>query len=150
MGLLVVVILAGCGMTQTPVPPGAQQVHVVITPAGVHLDPATARAGYVYAVLDTPNAGYTFVSTGGGPDGDHPLTEADLARLRKGDQQGMGFSYFGGEQCSAEQIAEGRGKMGPPCGNVIEMNLTPGKYAFVIGDIDAGRPRALAVLEILP
>ena len=144
---LLVVVLAGCGMTQKPIPPDAQVLHLVITPAEIRLDPATARAGYVYVVLDTPNTGYTFVSTGLGPDGEIPLTDDDLARLRRGDQQGMSFAFWGGEQCSPEQIAEGRGKMGPPCGNVAEMNLTPGMYAFLI-EADAGPPTAMAVLQV--
>jgi hypothetical protein len=145
---LLVVVLAGCGMTQKPIPPDAQVLHLVITPAEIRLEPATARAGYVYVVLDTPNTGYTFVSTGLEADGEIPLTDDDLARLSRGDQQGMSFAFWGGEQCSPEQITEGRGKMGPPCGNVAEMNLTPGRYAFLI-EADTGPPTAMAVLQVV-
>jgi hypothetical protein len=122
----ILALLAGCGMSQRPIPPSAQQVHVTVTPEDVRLIPATVRAGLVYVVLDTPNTSYTFVSTGSGEDGEAPLSDDDLARLATGDTQGYSFSTFGAEDCTAEQVAEGRGMMGPPCGNAIEMNLAPG------------------------
>jgi len=61
LGLLAV-LAVGCGRGQKPIPPGAQQVHVVVTRFDVRLDPATVRAGNVYLVLDAPEDGsYAFV-----------------------------------------------------------------------------------------
>lgn len=56
---LLAVALVGCGLGQTPIPPGAQQVHVVVTESEVRLDPATVHAGDVWVVLDTPESSYT-------------------------------------------------------------------------------------------
>ena len=49
-------------LAMTPIPPGAQEVHVVITESEVRLDPATFRAGDVYLVLDGPVPGVDFVN----------------------------------------------------------------------------------------
>ncbi len=42
----------GCGPGGTPIPPGAQQVHVAVDGSGVHLEPVTLRAGDAYVVFD--------------------------------------------------------------------------------------------------
>jgi hypothetical protein len=36
------------------------------------------------------------------------------------------------------------------CGNVFKETLTPGKYAFFLGDAEGVPPRSIAVLEVLP
>ena len=50
-------LVVGCGRGQTPIPPGAQVVHVVATESEVRLDPASVQAGDVYLVLDEPVGG---------------------------------------------------------------------------------------------
>ena len=79
------------------------------------------------------------------------MSDDDLARLAYGgDTQGFTMGGFNYPECSAAQRAEGRGHMGPPCGNVVKMVLVDGKYAFLIGTIEEGPPRSMAVLEVLP
>ena len=79
LGLLGV-LLAACGPGETPIPPGVQQVHVVVTPTEVILSPTTVRAGDVYLVLDAPmNGSFVFVrqkSTAAATPG--PLSDDDL------------------------------------------------------------------------
>ena len=36
------------------------------------------------------------------------------------------------------------------CGNVFKETLTPGKYAFFIGDLEGSGPHSVAVLEVRP
>jgi len=146
--------VAGCGRGQAPIPSGAQQVHVVVTGSGVHLDPATVPAGDVYVVLDTPGSSVGFAQrqrTAAETPG--PLSDADLDRLSRGDTESTAIGGFGDTGCSAEQRAEDRGQMGY-CGNVFKMVLTAGKYAFFAGDLDGGPPGdysgSIAVLEVLP
>ena len=155
VGLLCVlsVTLSGCGRGQTPVPAGAQLVHVSVVGTEVRLDPATVQAGDVYVVLDTPGSSVGFAQrlrTAAETPG--PLTDEDLDRLAHGDTEGTSIGGFDDTGCSAEQRAEDRGRMGP-CGNVFKIVLTPGKHAFFTGDIEGGPPgvaRSIAVLEVIP
>ena len=82
-----------------------------------------------------------------------PLTDADLDRLAHGDTQGTSIGGFDDAGCSPEQRAEDRGLMGP-CGNVFQVVVSPGKYAFFTGDLDGMPPGdysdSIAVLEVLP
>ena len=55
-----VCVVAACGRGQTPVPAGAQLVHVSVAGSEVRLDPATASAGDIYVVLDTPGSSIGF------------------------------------------------------------------------------------------
>lgn len=146
--------LAGCGRGQTPIPNGAQQVHVQVIGSEVRLDPATVPAGDVYVVLDTPRSSVGFAqrqATAGATPG--PLRDEDLERLARGDTEGTAIGGFDLLGCSEEQRAEDRGRMGP-CGNVFKIELTPGKYAFFSGNLDAGAsgdgPRSIAILEVSP
>jgi hypothetical protein len=145
--------LAGCGRGQTPVPAGAQLVHVSVIDSEVRLDPATVSAGDVYVVLDTPGSSVGFAQrqrTAAETPG--PLTDQDLDRLARGDTEGTAIGGFDDTGCSAEQRAEDRGRMGP-CGNVFRIVLTPGKHAFFAGDLEGGPPgvaRSIAVLEVVP
>lgn len=149
LGLLVGV-LVGCGRGQTPIPPGAQQVHVVVTESELRLDPATVRAGDIYVVLDTPRSSVGFVQRQRGPsETPGPLSDDDLARLAHGDTQGTAIGGFDLVGCSDSQRAEDRGKMGY-CGNVFKVVLTQGKYAFFTGNVDGVPPRSIAVFEVLP
>jgi hypothetical protein len=152
--MLLAGILAGCGLGQAPIPPGAQQVHVVVTGAEVRLTPATVRAGDVYVVLDTPGSSVGFGQRQrSATETPGPLTDDDLDRLSRGDTQGTAIGAFDDSGCSPEQRAEGRGLMGP-CGNVFKVVLTPGRYAFFTGNLEdraaGGYPGSIAVLEVAP
>ena len=141
---------AGCGRGQATIPPGGQQVHVSVAGANVRLDPATVRAGDVYVVLDTPGSAVGFAKRqGSAEETPGPLSDDDLARLGLGDTQGTAISGFDDVGCSDDQRAEDRGLMGY-CGNVFRETLTPGKYAFFIGDPEGQGPQSIAVLEVVP
>jgi hypothetical protein len=128
---LVTILVVGCGRGQTPIPAGAQVVHVVATESVVRLEPATVHAGDVYLVLDEPVDGsFAFVDrkrseaeTAG------PLDDADLERLARGDTEGTSIGSFS-IGCDAAQRAEDRGQMGY-CGNVWKVSLVAGKYAIL-------------------
>ncbi len=162
LGMLAAV-LAGCGGA-TPIPAGAQVVHVAITESGVRLDPATVHPGDVWLVLD--RLGGSFVErkrTAEETPG--PLSDDDLARLAQGDTGGFGFRALPAGGCSPAQDAEERGQMGP-CGNVMKVVVVEGKYAILgpgwamqetAPSVDptadpAGflPPPSMAVLEVLP
>lgn len=147
--------LVGCGRGQTPIPSGAQEVHVVIVEAEVRLDPATVRAGDIYVVLDTPGSSVGFAQRqrGPSPETPGPLSDDDLDRLAHGDTQGTNIGGFSDTGCSAEQRAEDRGQQGY-CGNVFKVVLSVGKYAFYTGNLDGrlpgDQPPSITVLEVLP
>jgi hypothetical protein len=163
---LLVGVLAGCGRN-TPIPPGAQVVHVVATESEVRLDPASVHAGDIYLVLEEPLDGsFAFVSlirTAEATSG--PLSDDDLERLAHGDTEGTSMESFS-VGCDPSQQAESRGQRGP-CGNAFgPMVLVEGKYA-ILGpgwtmmetepsvDPTAGPggflpPSTMAVLEVLP
>ena len=142
--------LAACGRGQATIPPGGQQVHVSVTESEVRLDPATVHAGDLYIVLDTPGSGVGFAQrmrTAAETPG--PMSDEDLDRLAHGDTEGTAIGGFDDFGCSADQRAEDRGQMGY-CGNVFKETLTPGKYAFFVGDPEGEGPQSVAVLEVLP
>jgi hypothetical protein len=122
-------IVAGCGRGQAPIPAGAQEVHIAVIESGLRLDRATVRAGDVYLVLDTPRSSVGFVSRKRANLDNGPLSDDDIARLARGDTQGLAVEGFDLEGCSDEQRAEDLGQMGY-CGNVFRTVLVPGKYAF--------------------
>ena len=147
-------LLAACGPGQTPIPPGAQQVHVVVMESEVVLTPTTIRAGDVYIVLDAPEDGsFLFVrqkSAAAATPG--PLSDDDLARLARRDTQGTAIEGLDAGGCAPEQDAAARGHIGP-CGNVYLVRLVEGKYA-ILGETPEGGspdvPPPMAVLEVLP
>jgi len=148
-----VCVLAACARGQTPIPPSAQQVHVSVVGPEVRLQPASAAAGDIYVVLDTPGSSVGFVQrkqTAAETPG--PLSTDHLVRLGRGDTEGTAIETFDDHGCSAEQRAADRGRMGP-CGNVFHIALTPGKYAFFTGSLE-GEPgddaRRITVLEVVP
>ena len=101
----------------------------------MRLEPATARAGDIYFVVDTPGAAVSWVqrqSTEEETPG--PMSDADLARLARGDTQGMAFTCCFGT--------------GEPYGNVHKVTLSPGKYALLTRQPET--PGPMAVLEVLP
>jgi hypothetical protein len=145
MSIILLGLLASCGERAATIPAGAQQVHVAVTEAGIRLDPVNVPAGDVYVVLDTPGSSVGFLQ---GQDG--PLSDETLARVTQtGDSEGTSMQSFDQVGCSDEQRAEDLGQLGP-CGNVSKVVLRPGKYAFFTGDLPAGPPRSLAVLEAMP
>ncbi len=138
-------MLAGCGHGSITIPPEAQQVHVVVDGDTVGLQPATARAGDVYLVLDNPDnpdspgANVIFIGRMTAPDETPgPLTDDQLDRIVHGDMfQTSGESGFG---------------------TVTKLALAPGKYLFVTDDpmelaessggvVPQG---SMAVLHVLP
>jgi hypothetical protein len=142
--------LVGCGRGQTPVPPGGQKVHVTVSDSEVRLDPATVRAGDVYVVTETPGSTVGFAQrkrTAEETPG--PMSDEDLDRLAHGDTEGTAIGGFDDTGCSADQRADDRGQMGY-CGNVFKETLTPGKYAFFLGDAEGVPPRSIAILEVVP
>ena len=148
---LLATVLAGCGRGQAPIPAGAQQVHVTASEARVRLDPATARAGDVYVVLDTPRSSVGFVQRKRTADETPgPLADDDVARIAGGgDTQGFAMSGFDLVGCDDAQRAEDLGQQGP-CGNVFKVVLSAGTYAFFSGALEEGPPRSMAILEVAP
>jgi hypothetical protein len=157
-------LLAGCGRGRTHIPAGAQVIHIAVIESELRLDRATVRAGDVYVTLDTPRSSVGFASRMRGELETGPLSDDDIARLARGDTQGLmigGFDLFG---CSNEQRAEDRGLMGP-CGNVFKATLGEGKYAFMgpgwkqqatealvppTPGPPGSLPGSIAVLQVLP
>jgi hypothetical protein len=145
-----VILLLGCeGLT--PIPSGAQQVHITDGESDLRLQPATVPAGDVYLVLDGPGQGVVFVArkrTAEETPG--PMSDDDLDRLAHGDTEGTSIEGFS-VGCSAEQQAASRGQMGH-CGNVYKLVLSAGKYA-VLFDAPEGviaPPGTMAILEVTP
>jgi hypothetical protein len=127
---LLALVLVGCGLGRTSIPPGAQVVHVAVTESAIHLDLATVHAGDVYLVVaEGPVQEFLFVSG--------PFDDAGLARLVQGDWQGTTSESHGG-----------------PIGNFFKMVLLAGKYALLtMGAGGPGlpiTPGSMAVLEVVP
>jgi hypothetical protein len=147
-------VAAGCAGGLTPIPSGAQQVHIADTETSLDLRPATVRAGNVYVVLDGPRQSVVLVTqkrTAEATPG--PMSDDDLDRLTRGDTEGTSIEGIS-VACSAEQRAAARGKVGY-CGNVYRFRLAPGKYAFLVDSPDGDPPRtvppeSMAVLEVTP
>jgi hypothetical protein len=150
--LLAALLVTAC-RANAPIPPGAQQVHVVDSQPGVRLAPATVHAGDVYIVLDGPRQSVVLVErkrTAAETPG--PMSDDDLARLARADTEGMSLESIS-VGCSAEQRAESRGQTGY-CGNVYKLVLAAGKYAFLT-DPPEGLPQpiapgSMAVLDVTP
>ena len=153
---LLVGVLVGCADGQTPVPPGAQLVHVVATESEVRLDPATVRAGDVYLVLDEPTLSIeVFQRQRAAADTPGPMTDDDLTRLAHRDTRGTMSEGTDLVACDAAQRAADRGYLRSPgrCGNVFMMTLRAGKYAILNGRPEGGPqdlPPPMAVLEVMP
>jgi len=142
---LLTAVLAGCDGGRTAIPSGAQQVHVVVTGDDARLEPATAHAGDIYVVVETPGSNVTFTqkkSTAEATPG--PLSNDDLARLALGDTQGTAMTCCFGT--------------GEPYGNVHKVVLGAGKYLFLTDSPEALADRSggvvpqgsMAVLEVRP
>ena len=147
-------VAAGCAGGLTPIPSGAQQVHISDADVSVGLQPAAVHAGDVYVVLDGPRQSVVFVAqkrTAEATPG--PMSDDDLDRLSRGDTEGTSIEGIS-VTCSAEQRAAARGRVGY-CGNVYRFTLTPGKYAFLHEPPDGDPPQpvppgSMAILEVTP
>ena len=146
-------VLMGCSGL-TPIPSGAQQVHVTATESELHLQPTTVRAGAVFVVLDGPRESVVLVSqkrTAEATPG--PMSDDDLDRIAHGDSEGTSIEGIS-VGCSAEQRAASRGMVGY-CGNVYKLVLAAGRYAFLLDPPDSDPPRSvptgtMVVLEVTP
>jgi hypothetical protein len=157
-------VFVACGRARTPIPAGAQVVHIAVIQSGLRLDRATVRAGDVHIVLDTPGSSVGFASRKRGTLEAGPLSDDDIARLARGDTQGLGIEGFDTSGCSTEQRAEDLGLMGP-CGNAFKVVLVEGRYAILgpgwteqqseslvapsVGPPGL-LPRSIAILQVLP
>lgn len=125
------ILLVGIPHGRTPIPAGAEVVHVTVSASGVaQVDPDSVHAGDVYVVLDTPRSGVGFIQD--------ELTGTDLPRQGSFDLEG----------CTDAQRAEDIGQQGY-CGNAFKVFLPVGKYVF-IGPNGEGPPSPLSRLEVLP
>lgn len=124
------VFLTGIVHGHTPIPAGAEVVHVTISESGVaQVEPATVHAGDVYVVLETPRSQVAFTQD--------ELTGTELPRSGSFNLQG----------CTDAQRAEDVGQQGF-CGNAFKIFLLAGKYVF-IGPNGEGPPSPLSRLEVL-
>jgi len=155
---------AGCGALPgelvdpdagSPIPPGAQVVHVAITDGHVAISPAVVRSGPVYLVLDASPTGAGMLIGGAGPgvpDG-APMPAGALDRLARGDLQGTSTTSVGASGCSPDQRAAAQGRLGP-CGNVAVFEMRAGQYAILADapETNAARPSPLpmGVLTVTP
>jgi hypothetical protein len=142
--ILVAGLVAGCGHHPITVPPGAQDVHVMVNGDMVDLQPATVRAGDVYLVIDNPGTSVSLVERKATPDeSPGPLSDVELDRVAHGD------IFHTQITCCFEN---GR------FGNVGKLVVAPGNYVFVTGDPTALAEKSggvipqqsLAVLRVLP
>jgi hypothetical protein len=148
--LAIVVGAAVACVPATPVPSGAQVVHIAITPSSVTLQPDSVRAGDVYLELDAPeSAPFTFVASTDTPNATPgPLTPDQLAGVRTGNLFHTVTVAFNAGGCSTSQDAAARGTTGE-CGNVRKVTVAPGTYVISAGDpAVVGTP--LAVLTVTP
>jgi len=144
----------GCSDGLTPIPSGAQQIHIADTDTSLNLQPATVRAGDVYVVLDGPRQNVVLIremTTAEASPG--PLSDEDLTRLEQGDMEGTSTEGIS-VTCSAKQRAAARDQVGY-CGNAYMLTLAPGKYAFLLAPPDGGppgqmSPGTMAILEVTP
>ncbi len=144
---LVTGVLTGCRQA-TPIPDGAEIVHVVVSDSEVILNPDTVPAGDVYIVLDAPmNGSLSFVERHRAGEEPGPLTDDDLERLARGDTEGTAISGLDAGGCDAGQRAADRGKSGP-CGNVMMVVVAEGQYA-ILGGAAGGEPTDVPPMGVL-
>ena len=146
----------GSDRSREAIPPGAQQVHIVVADAEVRLEPTKVRAGAVYLVLEAPPTGsiVPLQRKRAPAEAPGPLSDEDLARLAEGDTEGTQMDGIDAGGCSAEQDAEDRGLMGP-CGNVFNVTLVVGKYAIfgATPEVDPASGESappIAIFEVVP
>ena len=152
LGVLAVALaVAACG-PQTP-PAGASMLHVSVDGLSIRVEPVTGlRVGTIYLVLETLGSPVHFVQAKRSADApSEGLTEADLARLAKGDTYLTSSEAFIAP-CVGQPGEAGRGQIASSggCGNVFPMEISrPGKYAF-LGAMTGSGSLPMAVFEVLP
>jgi hypothetical protein len=128
------------------IPDGGQVVHAVIAGGAIRLDPATARAGDVYLVVDTPDTSVVFIEGMAAPEASAgPLSDSQIDALRE-----SGRTYHTAITCCYMHDSRG--------GASAKLALPAGKYVFVIDDPaqsfgpDRGPipSAAMAVLQVNP
>jgi hypothetical protein len=137
--------LVGCDAhAPIVVPSGAQVVHAVIDGGTVRLAPATAHAGEVYLVVDTPDTSLVFIQGMPAPEASAgPLSDEQIDALA-----GTGSTYHTSITCCYMNDPRG--------GASAKLALTAGKYVLLVDDparalgpdlgpIPSG---AMAVLEV--
>jgi hypothetical protein len=138
--------LAAC-TGNAPIPSGAQQVRISVTGSDVELQPDSVPAGDVYLVLD--DGAVTFIERKAGPDATAgPLTEGQIAQVQDGNLQDTSSSGLEATNCDADQREAARNMTGP-CGNVMLVQVRPGRYLIMAGaPEESGAPAA--VLTVTP
>jgi hypothetical protein len=143
---LLMLMLAACE-GNSPIPAGAQQVQISVSPTGVQLQPATVHAGDVYLVLDSGQI--SFVEQKATADATPgPLTDEDIAQIGRGNTQGTSITGFEAGNCDPQQNASARGQLGP-CGNVMLVKLQAGNY-LVAGAAPEELGTPSSVLHVVP
>ena len=145
VGLLVTIALAGCEPGPIAIPPGAQEIHAIVSGDTVRLEPATVQAGTIYLVVDAPGTTVFFVEGQDTADESSvgPLSDDDLDRIVRGDTFHTGMNAYANSGNH---------------GKVYELVLAAGKYAFLVDNPIGLAERSggvissesMAVLEVLP
>ena len=112
--VVLVAALAGACVSQTTIPPGAQQVRLASTSSGVTIAPATVRAGQVFFIVEGPGA--LFIAKSEGPAESTGFSDADVERIAA-----TGDLFH----TSTQDLTSGY------AGPVQEVGLTPGKYILM-------------------
>jgi len=144
--VVLAVVLSGCGCS-SPVPSGAQLLHVVVGPNDIRLNPATVHAGDVYITLDVPCTAVGFAWRAQGSVEIAPLSDDDVARLQRGDLQGTGSTGFNNSDCTSPAPNQDGLRVGE-CGNTQNWKLIKGRYAFFLHGPDGITPSAVTILEV--
>ena len=149
--LAIALAVSACG-PQTP-PTGAQLLHVTVDGLSIRVEPVQGlRAGTIYLVLETLGSSVTFVQARRFADGPiEPLSEADLARLAKGDTYQTISEAFNAP-CVGQAGEAGRGQIAHSggCGNVFPVEISrPGTYAFR-GAMTGSGSVPMAVFQVQP
>ena len=154
LGVALGLLAAACSPSAPGLPAGAQLIHLTVAPAVLSIEPTSGHPGNVYVALDEPTSLVLFVQ---GSDGSslRPLTQGDIDRLAKGDQQGTSSEPFELSGCDAPRRAADRGKVRTEggCGNIfVAEHLQPGLYAFLGEDpatLGPGESVRMVVLTIV-
>jgi hypothetical protein len=110
--------------------------------------PASVHPGDVCVVLEGPSPTIGLVSAKLSEDA--PVTgmsQAQLDRVARGDMQGTQIDSFG-IACGADAWTEQHHWQG--CGEIIQLTLSEGMYAFMADDDQPGVAPPMAVLEVVP
>lgn len=136
------------------VPADAQVVRILVTPAGVHLEPSEVQAGLIHLVLASPTDSVMLFQAApfaGARPG--PLTAEDVRRLVAGDAERTAMSGLDLLGCDAGRRAAEQGRIKVPggCGDSFPVELEAGLVAFTADDVAGQRPPVdVGVLTVRP